>query len=205
MEDKNIQNEGHTNSRSGKNTSVSEISDDDVYSSLRENYEQQGSLSEEEVDIVADTAIVFLKPLFSLFGEKDIKIDEYDGENGELILNVSGGDLAILIGRHGRALEALQTVLGSYLSSKMKFHYPVIIDIEAYRSRRRDKVHALAISAANRVKKTHGKSSLPSMSSYERRIVHLTLVDDPQIVTYSEGEDPERHVVVAYTSKKEHN
>lgn len=165
-------------------------------SAIKQKFEAGEALSDEELDYVADAAISSVKDILAFFGETGISIDEYDGDEGELILDINGGDLAVLIGRHGRTLDALQMVVSSLLSSKLGFHYPIVVDIEGYKSRRKNKVQSLARSAASRAKKQHVSVSLPPMNAYERRLVHLALVDDDQIVTHSEGEDPNRHVVV---------
>lgn len=170
----------------------------DEFSSIRAHYEAEQQLSDEELDKVADLAVSFIRGILSYFGEDHVSIDEYDGDEGELILDVSGGDLAVLIGRHGRTLEALQTIISSYMSNTLKFHFPVVVDIEGYKSRRRSKLQSLAQSAAARAKRQQGRASLPAMSAYERRIIHMTLVSDPEVSTHSEGEEPERHVVVTY-------
>lgn len=170
----------------------------DEFSQIREHYEQGIDLTDDELDKVADTAITYVREMLALFGEEKIAIDEYEGDEGELILDVSGGDLAVLIGRHGRTLDAFQLILSSFMSSTLKFHYPVVVDIEGYKSRRKDKLVNLAYSAASRAKRQHGRVSLAPMNAYERRIVHLTLLDDPDVTTHSEGEDPERRVVVTY-------
>lgn len=168
----------------------------DEFSSIRERYESGEELSDEEMDKIADLAVSYLKGILSLFGETSSSIDEYDGEDGELILDVNGGDLAVLIGRHGRTLDALQAVLTSLLSSRIKFYYPVVVDIEGYKSRRRNKLEDIARSAAERAKRRHGKVSLAPMNAYERRLIHLALREDDGVVTHSEGEDPDRHVVI---------
>ena len=168
----------------------------DDFSSIREHYESGVELTDEEMDRVADLAVGYLKSILELFGETSSSIDEYDGDNGELILDVNGGDLAVLIGRHGRTLDALQMVLTSLMSSKMKFYYPIVVDIEGYKSRRKKKLEEIAHSSAARAKKRHGKVTLAPMNAYERRLIHLALVNDEGVVTHSEGEEPERYVVI---------
>lgn len=168
----------------------------DDFSEIRAHFEGGQELTDEEMDAIADLAVGYLKGILALFGENDCSIDEYDGENGELILDVNGGDLAVLIGRHGRTLDALQMVLNSLMSSHIKFYYPLVVDIEGYKSRRRKKIENIARSSAARAKERGGKVTLSPMNAYERRIVHLTLRDDAGVVTHSEGEDPERRVVI---------
>lgn len=173
----------------------------DMAATIKEKYEAGQELTDDELDFVADAAIRSIKDILSYFGETGSSIDEYDGDNGELILDINGGDLAVLIGRHGRTLDALQMVVSSLLSSTIGFHYPIVVDIEGYKSRRKNKVQSLARSAAARAKKQHGSVSLPPMNAYERRLVHLALVDDDSVVTHSEGEEPMRHVVVTLVNK----
>lgn len=170
----------------------------DPYVQIKDHYENGVELTDAELDTIADIAIPYLRDILGFFGEKHLSIDEYDGDDGELILDVSGGDLAILIGRHGRTLDALQMLVSSYLSNVLKFHYPLVVDIEGYKSRRREKLQSQARSAAARAKRQHGRVALAPMNAYERRIVHMALVDDPEVTTHSEGEDPERRVVVTY-------
>lgn len=169
---------------------------EDEFSSIRERFEAGEELADEEMDKIADLAVGYLKGILALFGETSSSIDEYDGDNGELILDVNGGDLAVLIGRHGRTLDALQMVLTSLMSSRIKFYYPIVVDIEGYKSRRRKKLEDMAYSSAARAKSRGGKVTLSPMNAYERRIIHLALRDDDGVVTHSEGEEPERRVVI---------
>lgn len=167
----------------------------DEFSSIRERFEAGAELTEEETDKVADVAVEYLRELLGFFGETSCSIDEYDGDNGELILDVNGGDLAVLIGRHGRTLDALQMVLSSLMSSTLKFYYPIVVDIESYKSRRKSKVQGLARAAAAKARK-QGRVAMAPMNAYERRLVHLALHDDDSVTTHSEGEDPNRRVVI---------
>lgn len=166
------------------------------FAKTRARYEAGEELSDDEIDAIADVAVGYVRDLLGFFGETKVTIDEFEGDDGELILDVTGGNLAVLIGRHGRTLDALQMVVSSLMSSTLKFHYPVVVDIEGYKNRRKQKLRTLAINAASRAKRQRSKVSLPPMNAYERRLVHLALVDDDGVTTHSEGEDPTRHVVV---------
>ena len=163
---------------------------------IRSAYEETGDLTDDQVDKVADAAIEILRSILGCFGENNSSIDEYDGDEGELILDVNGGNLAILIGRHGVTLDALQVVFSSMLSKKIGFHYPIVVDIEGYKSRRRDKVQSVARNAASKARKNGRAVKLAPMNAYERRLVHLALRGDDSITTHSEGADPERCVVI---------
>ncbi len=169
--------------------------EDDEFASVREHFESGIALTDEETDKVADLAVDYLKKILAYFGETESSIDEYDGDEGELILDVNGGDLAVLIGRHGRTLDALQMVLTSLMSSRIKFYYPIVVDIESYKTRRKKKLESIAYSAAERAAK-QGRVALAPMNAYERRIIHMTLLGNETVTTHSEGEDPNRRVVV---------
>ena len=173
-------------------------SSDDSFAEIKARYEGDQDLTDEDVDAIADLAVSYVRSLLSYFGEDAVSIDEYDGDNGELILDISGGDLAVLIGRHGRTLDALQMIVSSYLSNRLHFHYPIVVDIEGYRTRRKDKLVSLAKAAAARACKQQGDVRMAPMNAYERRIIHLALVDNEEVMTHSEGEDPQRRVVVTY-------
>ena len=151
--------------------------EDDEFASIRQRYEAGETLTDDEMDKIADVAVGYLRQILALFGEKHSTIDEYDGDDGELILDVNGGNLAVLIGRHGRTLDALQMVLSSLMSSHIHFYYPVVVDIESYKTRRKKKLRSIALSAAERARK-QGRVALAPMNAYERRIVHLAGIDE---------------------------
>ncbi|MCH4053022.1 MAG: KH domain-containing protein [Atopobiaceae bacterium] len=169
---------------------------EDTLATLKEHYESGQELTDEELDLIADTSIEYLRNILGFFGETSSEIDEYEGDEGELILDVNGGDLAVLIGRHGKTLDAMQSIMSSLVNVGLGFHYPVVIDIEGYKNRRRAKIQQMAHSAAERAKRQHEAVRLPHMNAYERRIAHMTLAQDPDVTTHSEGEDPNRSVVI---------
>lgn len=173
-------------------------SSDDSFAEIKSRYEGDQGLTDADVDAIADLAVSYLRSLLSYFGEENVSVDEYDGDDGELILDISGGDLAVLIGRHGRTLDALQMIVSSYLSNRLHFHYPIIVDIEGYKTRRKDKLVSLAKTAANRACELQQDVCMAPMNAYERRIVHLALVDDGNVSTHSEGKEPQRRVIVTY-------
>lgn len=166
------------------------------YPEIARKYKAGEELSDEELDTVADVALSVIRNILKHFDAEDSPIDEYEGDDGELILDVTAPNLAVLIGRHGRTLESLQTMFSLIVSRRLGFRYPVVVDIEGYKSRRNDKVASMAHSAAARAVRQHGSVALPPMSAYERRLVHIALRDNAAVETHSEGVDPERRVVV---------
>ena len=154
------------------------------------------TFTDEEIDEVADTAIAVLQDILKYFELGEVTIDEYEGDEGELILDITGDNLAVLIGRHGRTLESLQFLITSILYRKLGFRYPVFIDVEGYKSRQRQKIEDIAYSAAQRAVEQDRRIKLRPMTPYERRIVHLYLRNDDRVETKSEGEGHARRVVI---------
>lgn len=153
-------------------------------------------LTDEQLDEIADTAIAVLKDVLKYFNVGEVTIDEYEGDEGELILDITGDDLAVLIGRHGRTLDALQFLVSAITVRKIGFRFPVIVDVESYKNRQRQKLEALARSSARKAASQGRSVKLRPMTPYERRIIHVALRDDPRVETASEGEGAARHVVV---------
>lgn len=166
------------------------------YPEIARKYKAGEELTDEELDTVADVALSVIRNILKHFDAEDSPIDEYEGDDAELILDVTAPNLAVLIGRHGRTLESLQTMFSLIVSRRLGFRYPVVVDIEGYKSRRNAKVTSMAHSAGARAVRQHGSVALPPMSAYERRLVHIALRDNAAVETHSEGVDPERRVVV---------
>jgi spoIIIJ-associated protein len=153
-------------------------------------------LTDEELDQVADAAVSALRGILDRLGIENPTIEEYEGDEGEIILDVVGGDLGLLIGRHGKTLDALQTTVGAVTTRHIGFRYPVVVDVEGYRHRRRQKIEEMARKAADRASRQHTPVRMRPMTAYERRVVHVALRNDRRVITGSEGAEPFRQVVV---------
>ncbi len=151
--------------------------------------------SDEDVDKMADAAVAALQEILKAFG-LSCEIDEYEGDYGEIILDVVGDDLAMLIGRHGRTLDALQTLTAAVAYRTSGVRYPLLVDVAGYRYRRKAKLDEMARQAAERVRRTGKPVKMRPMSSYERKVIHMALREDPRVLTASEGDEPFRQVVV---------
>lgn len=172
------------------------IEEEDKEEEIEEVLDDEKTFTDEEIDEVADTAIAVLQDILKYFELGEVTIDEYEGDEGELILDITGDNLAVLIGRHGRTLESLQFLITSILYRKLGFRYPVVIDVEGYKSRQRQKIEDIAYSAAQRAVEQDRRIKLRPMTPYERRIVHLYLRNDDRVETKSEGEGHARRVVI---------
>lgn len=153
-------------------------------------------LSDEQIDSIADEAIAAITKIAGYCGVNNVEIDEYEGEEGEVILDIVGDDLAFLIGRHGRTIEALQTVTSAIVTKKMGIRYPITVDVEGYRHRRKQKVIEIANKAADRALRSGRPVSLRPMTPQERRIVHIAIREIVNVTSTSEGVGDSRHVVV---------
>jgi len=154
-------------------------------------------LSDEDLDKIADAAVEALKKVLGFFGVESATVEEYEGDEGEIILDVVGADLGLLIGRHGRTLDALQTAVGAVTTRQVGFRYPVVVDVEGYRHRRRQKIEDMARRAADRAARQHQEVRMRPMTAYERRVVHVALRNDSRVKTGSEGSEPYRQVVIS--------
>ena len=152
---------------------------------------------EEEANEIKEKAVTFLKELFRVMDE-EIEIDtDFNYQDNELGISLSGGDMGVLIGKRGQTLDSLQYLVSLVVNKHRDVYIRVKLDTENYRERREQKLKSLARNIAHKVKKTRKPVSLEPMNPYERRIIHSALQRDPYVTTYSEGEDPFRHIVVA--------
>lgn len=117
-------------------------------------------------------------------------------EGGAVLLDVKGRDLGILIGRRGETLRAIQYLIRLMTSHRLKQWFPVIVDVDGYKTRRERSLAELAQRMAEQVVLQGQPVSLEPMPPHERRIIHLALRDHPDVTTQSDGEDENRKVVI---------
>ena len=103
---------------------------------------------------------------------------------------------AILIGKNGRTMQSLQTILRFILKNHVSSDLSVMLDVENYKEKRNRNIEYLAKKIARDVARTKVETKLDNMNSYERRIVHNILSDNKYVYTVSEGEEPNRHVII---------
>ena len=116
---------------------------------------------------------------------------------GSLRLLVEGPEMGVVIGKHGATINALQYLVSLIVQKRAGERIRLVIDAEGYRSRREQALKEMARAYAQRVKETGHEAVLDALQSYERRIIHNSLTDDPDVFTYSEGEEPDRRVVIS--------
>ncbi len=125
---------------------------------------------------------------------------EGDSE-ASIAFEIKGDDLGILLGRGGQTLVCLQYIVRLIVAHQTKSWLPIIIDVEGYKQRRHEELEALAQRIAEQVKTRGEPFTLRPMPAYERRIVHLTLADHPDVATQSTGEGEARRVVILPRAK----
>ena len=176
-------------------------------------------LTKEEVDIeIIDEGS---KGIFNLIGNKPARIkitkkksaiDEVEKfltdvlkseinikeENDIINVNLSGEKMGLIIGYRGETLDSLQYLLSLVVNKNHNNIYKkVVLDVENYRKRREETLIKVAQKVAYKVRKSKRPYKLEPMNPYERRIIHSTLQEFNDIITYSEGEEPFRRVIIS--------
>lgn len=128
-----------------------------------------------KIETVDDKAIEFLNSVFDAMGisvDVETKLNE---EEKELEVNLTGGEMGILIGKRGQTLDSLQYLVSLVVNKKTDEYLRVKLDTENYRARRKDTLETLAKNIAYKVKRTKRSVALEPMNPYERRIIHSAL------------------------------
>lgn len=150
---------------------------------------------------IEDSVKEFLSKVFDamkLEVEILVKVDE---ENKQIDVELKGPEMGILIGKRGQTLDSLQYLANLAVNKHSDQYYRIKVDTEDYRKRRKETLENLAKNIAYKVKRTKHPVALEPMNPFERRIIHSALQNDKYVTTYSEGEEPHRHVVVALKSR----
>ena len=120
----------------------------------------------------------------------------YDEDVGGPVFDVDGEDAGLLIGRRGETLRALQFLVSFIASKKLNDRVNLFIDVAGYQSRRYESLRALAHRVAQRVVDSGEEIPLEAMPPNERRVIHMTLSDNSDVDTASEGTGEDRRVIV---------
>jgi spoIIIJ-associated protein len=140
-------------------------------------------------------AMDFLQQVCNLMN-LNIQIEKLTQED-HVVFNVRGNDLGALIGKHGQTLDALQYLVNLAANKDADERIRIVLDVEDYRQRRTATLNRLAMRLASTVRRRGEKIVLEPMTPNERKIIHMALQDDNRVITYSEGEEPFRKVVIA--------
>jgi len=158
-----------------------------------------GQPSEDELDEQADVAADFLEELLARMAiEASV---EPNLEDRTMYVDILGAgedddDMALLIGRHGQTLEALQDLTRHVVMRRTGMRCRVVVDVEDYKKRQRDRLEAKARDVAARVARTGREEELDPMTPFDRKIVHDAVAALEGVESSSRGEEPERRVVI---------
>lgn len=161
-----------------------------------------GIPAKKETDIteVARSTLERLLALTGVAGSVELQpqflTEEEKGSSGAIAFDIKGEDLGILIGRWGQTLSALQYIVRLIVGHQTKSLVPIALDVGGYKQRRYQALQALAERFAEQVKVRGTPFTLRPMSANERRIIHLTLADHPDVTTESIGQGEARRVVI---------
>ena len=136
-----------------------------------------------------------LKDIVEGMGIKDVIIESQRKENF-IKLTLHSSDNSILIGRDGRTLSSLQNLIRSSVSNTIGIYVNIILDVENYKVKKEHNIERLAKKLAKEVLRTKEPIAMDSMNSYERRLVHNALSNFKGITSDSEGEEPNRRIVI---------
>ena len=126
---------------------------------------------------------------------------ETNVRNSQINIKMYSDKNNILIGKNGQTLMAIQTILRQQVYNQINVYPHILLDVENYKEKKLSNLERNAKRIAKEVMKTKIDVELDNMNSYERRIIHNALADFKNISTTSEGEEPNRHIVIRY--KKE--
>lgn len=128
--------------------------------------------------------------------DMEVELKTEIDQDGALCVDMSGEHMGILIGKRGQTLDSLQYLANRVANKHQEGYVRVKLDTENYRARREETLRHLAKNIAHKVKRNRRPVALEPMNPYERRIIHSALQSDPYVMTYSEGEEPFRKVVI---------
>jgi spoIIIJ-associated protein len=129
--------------------------------------------------------------------EATVRVEEVEGQ---LIGTLDGDDLGLFIGRHGQTIDAVQHLAQRIVHARTGELRRVVIDAEGYRARRRESLERQADQAAEEALRDDRPVALDAMTASERRLVHEYLRERGGVDTHSEGDEPDRHLVVSPTT-----
>ncbi len=149
---------------------------------------------------IAERACQLTTDIIGLMGAADGKVTLTGTTDREIALDISTENAGMLIGRHGDTLDALQLIVAIGANKGFTEGARIILDTEGYRSRHVDSLQDMARSYADRAREKGQELVIEGLKAYERRIIHMTLRDDPDVETYSEGDGNDRVLVISPTA-----
>ena len=152
---------------------------------------------DEELTVCTDhPALKFLEDVTREMG-LTLDITAKTGEES-LYIDIQGKDSGTIIGKRGQTLDAIQYLTSLVVNKENQNYIRVVVDAENYRAKREKTLEKLALRLAGKVARTKRSVKLEPMNPYERKVIHATLQNHPQVTTRSEGQDPYRRVIIEF-------
>jgi len=176
-----------------------ELEEADVF--IKETEEETGVFKTKKVKLevlVKKDVLKFLKELLlDIVSKMGLEVNiEVKVRDNQLRFNLYSDNNSILIGKGGKTIDSLQTILKHVVSNKTHFYINISVDVEDYKERKLDRIKMLARNVSREVLSTGVEAKLDSMNSYERRLVHEEVSKIDGVHTLSDGVEPNRYVII---------
>ncbi len=173
-----------------------------------DNYSKKGLLKKENYQLkvykLTDIVVYIKEFIQELLTKMGVKINSFidNSKDNQINLTINSDKDALLIGKEGKNLKALELVVKQHIHNLINSYPYLILNVGNYNERHELYLQNLAKKIANEVKKTRQEVIMDNMNSYERRIVHNALANIKGVTTISEGEEPNRHIIVKPNAEK---
>jgi spoIIIJ-associated protein len=187
--------DGHETSAAGDNPA--ELGDDVDETEVKQadarvaDDREEAEATPEQVAEIGSEFVTGVVEAMGLEGDVSTRL-----EGERVVIDVSGDDLGVLIGRRGQTLDALQEVVRTAVQRKLRARVRLLVDVESYRSRRRESLAEYARAMARRAIERGTEIELEPMNAYERKCVHDAVGEIGGATSFSEGEEPYRKVII---------
>ena len=181
------------NAKEGLNAKEAElvISEPEEKKSLLKKKVEIYAITKDELNSEIKKYILNIVKGMGIEANLELKIKE-----GTPYFNLVAPNTSILIGKSGRTIEALQTIISQMINTELNTYYRFVLDVNDYKENRKKRLEKMAKYTAKDVARTKTEAHLEPMNSFERRIIHSVLTNSKDVMTESEGEGKERHVVI---------
>ncbi len=151
---------------------------------------------EEEIGIANQLMVELLQKM-----DMEAEVHGYAKE-GNICIDITGDKDGILIGKHGRTLDALEVLINCMVNKRVKEPVRIVVDIEGYRSRRADSLARMALRLGERVKMTGKAMTIGPFNARDRRVIHIALKENPSVMTESIGEGAIKRISIIPSMRK---
>ena len=186
---------GKKNAKARIRFNMSEVDKSKIKTERKETKEEVKDISKEVIEILQN-----ILDLAQIEGKV-----EGSARRDKIFINMNGDGSGILIGRRGKTLDAIQYIMNKIVVKQFGERYSVIVDTEDYRNKRKENLKVMAQKLGNKAKRIGKPISLRSMNAKERRIIHLALKEEKNVMTKSVGKGENKKLIIFPTAEKRHS